>query len=97
MAVGIAKIYALATEIPRSLFFESDSMLSKPCFPSLNSEAGIAKAMCSSPSPSCGEGMRREPRFLKSNDLTFADFHCTTALSEVAYDTKTENFRIEPR
>jgi pimeloyl-ACP methyl ester carboxylesterase len=31
------------------------------------SEPGIAKAICNSPSPSCGEGMPSEPPFLNSN------------------------------
>jgi len=33
MPVGIAKVYALATQIPRALLFDSDSILFKPCFP----------------------------------------------------------------
>ena len=34
MAVRIPKVYALAAQIPRALFFDSDSVLPEPCFPS---------------------------------------------------------------
>ena len=52
--------------------------------------------MCSSPSPSCGEGMRS---FLlkQQQDLAPAGLHRATALTKVADHLKTEDLLVEPR
>ena len=67
MAVGIAKVYALPTLIPRAFLFDDDCVLLQPHLPPHQFRSRIAKAMCSSPYPSCGEGMWSEPPFLNSN------------------------------
>src|SRR4029079_6874430 len=98
MAVGIPEVYALATQIPRALLLDSDSVLLKPHFPSRqlgsrNREGYVEFAI----SITRGRDTQRTALLKQQQDLTFASLHSTTALPKVADHAKTENPLIEAR
>src|SRR5215469_12732335 len=98
MAVGIPKVDALASQIPRAPLFDFDLVLPEPFFPSRQLGSGNRKGDVQlAISIVRRRDAERATLLEQQQGLAFAGPQRTTALSEVSDLAKTENSRIEPR